>query len=370
MNRPPQRNAVNPKIPPKAVNKAGPSVKSENNKAKEAKSSFTFGQKIGCFGVIILLITAVVLILQACSEGILFKGNKTKENITETEQEFKLGTATYFFATDSTKEMPDNIESPYAVLISRKDGQIVAERNADEKVYPASLTKIMTLIVGYENGNLDDSYIFTNSDLYPLYAENASVAGFKEGEEVTLKDLLYGLILPSGADGAVGIANLVAGGEEEFAELMNEKAAEMGLKNTHFANSSGLHDENQYSTVTELATILDYALQYDFCREVLSTYKYTTSSTNINADGIVLTSDIQSKMEGSESGVAHISGGKTGYTIEAKNCLASFGTVDETGDEYIIVTCGVSGEFKPIFDAINIYRDFFGDGSTYTGPGT
>lgn len=113
----------------------------------------------------------------------------------------------------------------------------------------------------------------------PLFLENASVAGFLNGEQVTLRDLMYGLILPSGADCAVALALYTAGSEAAFADMMNEKVAELGLKNTHFMNPTGLHDENQYSTCHEIALILEYALRDDFMRTVLSTYKYTTEKT-------------------------------------------------------------------------------------------
>ena len=196
----------------------------------------------------------------------------------------------------------------------------------------------MTLLVAVENiENLDDTFLMTNEILYPLNLQDASVAGFLGGENVTIRDLLYGLALPSGADAAVAIADYVAGSEEEFAVLMNEKVEELGLKNTHFVTTSGLHDENHYSTLADIAVILQEAMDNNLCRQILSTYQYRTESTDEHPNGILLTSTMFSRMKGNEDediGV-DIVGGKTGYTNEAGHCLASFARKD--GKEYIAV---------------------------------
>ena len=234
-------------------------------------------------------------------------------------------------------------------------------------MYPASMTKMMTLIVAAEHAeNLDDTFEMTTAITDPLFLENASVAGFLNGEQVTLRDLMYGLILPSGADCAVALALYTAGSEAAFADMMNEKVAELGLKNTHFMNPTGLHDENQYSTCHEIALILEYALRDDFMRTVLSTYKYTTEKTPQHPDGITLYSTMQSRMYGNEAPGMFILGGKTGYTTEAGTCLASYAVKYDKDTEkeddlksktpgYIFVSAHGGNVWAPIFDAINMY---------------
>lgn len=265
------------------------------------------------------------------------------------------------YRDSSSASFDPAIDSEYGIMVERGTGRIVARRDPDAKVYPASLTKVMSLIVAVENcGSLDDTLTFTNAIIDPVFRQGASMAGFDNGETVTLRDMLYGMILPSGADAAEGICICVAGDDEHFVALMNEKAKELGLKKTHFANASGLHDPEQYSTCTELAIILDYAIQDPTCRTVLSTYKYTTAPTEQHPEGIELTSDLQARMEGGESGVARILGGKTGYVTESKYCLATFARADADGREYVIVTCMGSGRWKPIFDHINICKKYIG----------
>ena len=123
------------------------------------------------------------------------------------------------------------------------------------------MTKVMSLIVAVENvKDVTKMYQFTNKLLYPLYNAQASVAGFGTNEIVPVSDLFYGMILPSGADAAAALAEIVAGSEEQFAVLMNKKCEELGLKNTHFVNSTGLYDDEQYTTPSEMAMIMKYAM--------------------------------------------------------------------------------------------------------------
>lgn len=265
------------------------------------------------------------------------------------------------YSDSSTASLDPAIDCPHAVMIERANGHIVCARRADARVYPASLTKVMSLIVAVENcTSLDDTITFTGAMIDPYYRQNASLAGFAVGETVTLRDMLYGMILPSGADAADGVVRITAGDDEHFVALMNEKCDELGLKNTHFTNAVGLYDPHNYSTCNELAIILDYALQNADCRAILSTYKYTTAATEQHPDGIELTSDLQSRMEGGESGVARIYGGKTGYVTEAKHCLACFAQANGDGREYVIVLCGGDTKWKPVFDSINICKKYIG----------
>lgn len=284
---------------------------------------------------------------------------------TPTADTSESGGKTTLFAefTDGTKEL--DITSGYGILIDLDTNKVLAAKSAQEKIYPASMTKIMTLIVAYENvSDTDATYTFKAEMLDELFRQNASVAGFSAGESVPVKDLFYGCILPSGADATGALAEYVAGSEEAFAVLMNKKAAAMGLKNTHFVTASGLHDDNHYSTCEDMAAILRYAVNNTGMREILSTYQYTTTKTAEHPDGITLTSTLKSRMSGNEAAGVFVQGGKTGYTIEGRNCLATFAancTEEQaalTSPRYILVTAFASGEYTPVFDAINVYSEF------------
>lgn len=289
--------------------------------------------------------------------------------ITTTEETFPVSHAV---TDDETTGFAADLDFTHGILIDVESNTVIASKDGDTRMYPASMTKIMTLIVAAESvENLDETFTMTAEITDPLYLANASVAGFLVGEEVTVRDLIYGLILPSGGDGALGLAYHIAGSEEAFAALMNEKAKELGLKNTHFTNCTGLHDDDHYTTCHEMAMILEYAIKDEFMREVLSTYQYTTEITPEHPEGILLTSTLLSRMNGDESGTVFVQGGKTGYTIEAKNCLATFATKLIPGmseeslkaqpPKYILVTAGSGEKFGPVFAAIDIYESVGGD---------
>ncbi|MBQ7827023.1 MAG: D-alanyl-D-alanine carboxypeptidase [Clostridia bacterium] len=298
------------------------------------------------------------------------ESTETTTTTAETTATFPVDHSDY---TDQTRSFSVELDFANGILIDIEKGEVVASRGGDSRIFPASMTKVMTLIVAAEAvESLDETFTMTAEITDPLYIANASVAGFLVGEQVTVRDLIYGLVLPSGGDGALGLAYHIAGSEAAFAELMNEKAAELGLRNTHFTNCTGLHNDDHYSTCHEIAMIVEYAISDPFMREVLTTYQYTTESTPEHPDGILLTSTLLSRMAGNESGTMFVQGGKTGYTIEAKNCLASFATPLVPGmseDElklqptkYILVTAGSGEKFGPVFDAISIYKSF-ADGS-------
>ncbi|MBR6650466.1 MAG: D-alanyl-D-alanine carboxypeptidase [Clostridia bacterium] len=270
---------------------------------------------------------------------------------------------TYPARTENTKHL--DIDSSHGILINLRNNTVIAEKNGREKMYPASMTKILTLIVAYENApDLDDTFTFDFDIVNDAYLAGASVAGFTTGETVTIRDLLYGTVLPSGADATTALAQYIAGDEVAFAALMNKKAKEIGMTNSHFVTASGLHDDDHYSTCEDMALALKYAIATPELREILGTYTYTTSKTPEHPDGIMLFSTMYTKMKGDEAGDTYVQGGKTGYTPEAHNCLASFAAKCEeedaelTAPQYILVTGGGIGEYAAIYDAINAYKKY------------
>ncbi len=252
------------------------------------------------------------------------------------------------------------IESEYAVLIDVDENRVIAEKGSQAIIYPASMTKLLTLIVAIEHieedetKSFDDVFTMTAEILSPLYQDQASMAGFQEGEQCTITDLLYGAALPSGADATTALALYTAGSEETFVKWMNDKVEELELNNTHFTNASGLHDPDHYSTVTDIALIMEYCLQNSMCKEIISTYIYNTEPTEQNPEGLQMVSTMFSRMYGTEVPGIAILGGKTGFTDEAGNCLASYAQTTD-GHTYIAVTAMGQTKWKPIFDSFRIY---------------
>ena len=264
-------------------------------------------------------------------------------------------------ASENTRTLDLELYSSSAVLVDVQSGTVLAEKGMDEKIYPASMTKVMTLLVAAENlPDLDAAFTMTQAIIDPLYLAGASMAGFVNGEMVTMRDLLYGAVVPSGAEATEALAQAVAGSEEAFVAMMNEKAAALGLTNTHFMNTSGLHDENHYSTVREIALILQAALENETCTEILSAENYRASETEQHPDGLAMTNKFLYRVhhEYALNG-AEITAAKTGYTAEAMNCCASAGKTPD-GRSVICVTANAwTGEFC-IEDHIALYTKYCG----------
>ncbi len=280
---------------------------------------------------------------------------------TEPTEEDKAIKVEFAQRTEDTVTLGSEIESEYAILIDLESNTIAAEKSSDAVIYPASLTKVMTLIVAVENlseEQLSDTFTMTYEIINPLVAQEASRAGFMVSEKVPIIDLLYGAILPSGADATEALAIYIAGSEEDFVRLMNKKAESMGLSRTQFTNASGLHNYSHYSTVHEMALILEYAMQNELCRTVLTTKEYTTSRTAKNPEGLKLYSDTFNRMYGDEPEGAEVIAGKTGFTSQAKHCLVSYAVTD-SGRPYIFVSAyAQENKYSPIFDCIEVYSSY------------
>lgn len=253
----------------------------------------------------------------------------------------------------------DKLNSPNAILVRLKDNTILMQQNSEEKIYPASLTKIMTAIVAIENiPDLKEEIELTHYTFDGLYSANASMAGFQAGESVRAIDLLYGALLPSGAEACIGLADEIAGSEKDFVRMMNKKVADLGMDNTHFENVTGLHHESHYTTVKDMAVLLSYALQNDTFQGIFTSSRYSTQPTNKHTDGITFYSTMFEKLSDLSIIGGKILGGKTGYTNEAGLCLASLAKVGD--QEYVLVTAGAKGdnysEQFNITDAIAVYN--------------
>ena len=253
----------------------------------------------------------------------------------------------------------EGLVSPYAILVDADSGEAVAEKEADVSIYPASMTKVMTALLALEANPDLEQPVTLPEDIFPeLRAEGASMAGFRPGETATVRDLLYGALLPSGAECCEALAREVSGSEEAFVELMNQKAAELAMRSTHFCNPTGLHDPEHVSTVRDMARLTEAALQNETFRKLFTTERYTVPATNCHPQGFTMHSTLLSQLDGTELYRGRILGGKTGYTGEAGLCLASLAEVK--GREYILVTAGAGGNHSTapyhIEDAVTVYR--------------
>lgn len=244
-----------------------------------------------------------------------------------------------------------NIYSKSAILYNMDDDIILYEKNSEERTSIASLTKIMTCIVAIENIDNLDQKIILKSDVFTGLAEaGASVAGFRVGENVTFRDLLMGALLPSGADATRALALNISGSESEFVNLMNNKAIELGLKDTHFENTTGLESSNHYSTVKDISIILKYALKNQTFKDMYTTREYTTTSN------LTFYSTLKKISNNYSFDVSNILGSKTGYTDEAGLCMSSIANYN--GVNYLLVTAGADyrGNVpRQLLDAMTIY---------------
>lgn len=270
-----------------------------------------------------------------------------------------LAAATLFLLLWPRRVTLSGLISPNAILLRADSGEVLAEKDADAPIYPASMTKMMTALLAIEaNPDLDTPVTLPEEIFPPLQAQSASLAGFVPGESVTVRDLLYGAMLPSGAECCEALAREVSGSEESFVALMNQKAAELGMTATHFCNPTGLPDPEHRSTVRDIARLEKAALQNETFRTLFTTERYTVPATNCHPEGFTMESTLLSQLDGNELHSGKILGGKTGYTGAAGLCLASLARIK--GREYILVTAGAQGnhgtEPYHIDDAVKVYR--------------
>lgn len=262
--------------------------------------------------------------------------------------------------TEKTRTLGNGISSNHAVLVDIENGAVLAGKDETSRIVPASMTKVLTLLTAVEHleaADLKDKFKITVEITDYSYVNECSCAGFGINEKVTVEDLLYGTILPSGADAALGLAIYVAGSQEDFVVMMNQKLEELGISDTaHFTNCVGIYDEDHYCTLLDMAVIMEAALENDLCREVLSARTYTTSKTKQHKEGLLLSNWFLRRIEDKDTG-GEVVCGKTGYVSESGNCAVSYG-IDEKDRKYICVTADAPGSWKCIYDHVKIYKRF------------
>ena len=258
------------------------------------------------------------------------------------------------YASDNLKE---KIGSSDVILYNLNDDNILYEENSNRKVQVASLTKIMTAIVTIENNKDLSQKVEITSEVFKGI-EEYSKAGFKLNDKPTYEELLYGVLLSSGAD-AVNAIVVNMGGNEKFVSLMNEKAKELNLKNTKFDNAIGMDSENNYSTAKDLAELLKYSLQNETFKKIFTTRTYNIDRLNLKLSSTLI------KYASSGIDISYIKGAKSGFTDGAGYCLASIAEIDDV--EYLLVTLGANpkgSKSQAVKDATTIY-DYFSENYGY-----
>lgn len=266
-----------------------------------------------------------------------------------------------FESTSDTKTIySEDVISTNAVLINESTDTIIASKGAKERICPASMTKVLTVLVAAEQlteTDLDNTFTMTREITDYAYVNDCSTVGFLDGEKVPVRDLFYGTTLHSGGDAAVGLATYVAGSHEAFVDMMNAKLEALGLaESAHFTNCVGLYDEDHYCTVYDMAVIMKAAMQNELCREFLSAKKYTTTPTTEHPEGIEISNWFLRRIEDKDTG-GEVLCAKTGYVVQSQNCAVSYGTF-VGGTPYICVTAGASSNWRCIYDHVEIYNRY------------
>lgn len=295
------------------------------------------------------------------SEPVRMSEDETVESQASVAEQKKETPVYKFESTSETATIySENVISTNAILIDESTDTIVAAKGAKERLSPASMTKVLTVLVAAEHiteEELDDTFTMTREITDYSYVNDCSSVGFLDGEEITVRDLFYGTVLPSGGDAAVGLATYVAGSHESFVDLMNEKLKELGLGDSaHFTNCVGLYDENHYCTLYDMAVIMKAAMQNEMCREFLSAHSYTTTPTAQHPEGITISNWFLRRIEDKDTG-GEVLCAKTGYVVQSQNCAVSYGTF-AGGTPYICVTAGSTSSWRCIYDHVEIYTRY------------
>ena len=254
---------------------------------------------------------------------------------------------------DKSERLPFDIHSYGYLLVDLADFDILYSEHSDEKIYPASLTKVLTMdTVLHLFEDLDDSSFVTNAQVEAMIREDASLAYIQRDYVYSLRDLLYALVLSSGADAAVALENYFKMHGLDLVEEMNRRAEELGCTSSHFMNTTGLHDDNHYSSLDDLYRIVMDTLEHEEGRKVLTSLQHEME------DGLVMHSSVGNVLNHD----TQVLGGKTGYTPEAgQNILVLYRYHDKP---YLLLTCGAPGslaerKFYHYEDALEIFGKLY-----------
>ncbi len=241
------------------------------------------------------------------------------------------------------------IESKSAILMDARTGQVLFEKNMDEQLYPASITKIMTILLGIEYGDLNNTITMSREAVFSIVKGSSHIA-LDVGEQITLEQALMAAMLPSANEASNGIAEYIGGSIPEFVKLMNKRAVDVGALHTNFVNANGLHNEQHVTTAYDMAMITKEALMNEQFRRIFGTLKYEIPPTNKQPEPRYLYTEHRMLQSGKHE-YDGVIGGKTGYTRDAQSTLV---TVAQRGDRELIAVVikgnGVYNDTKILLD--------------------
>ncbi len=301
------------------------------------------------------LLTAAAISFSAVSAPVLAEEEQMQEQqISETEAEHSSG---YYLETQSNniKNWPQGaaVNAEAAIVMDADTGAILYAKNIDQKEYPASITKIMTTLLALEKGNLKDTVKFSEYAVYSI-EYNSSHLGMTEGEELTLEQCLYGIMLASANEVSNAVAEHIGGDVETFVKMMNERAKQLGCTGTHFVNPHGLHDDNHYVTARDMALISRKAFNNKMFRKIIKTVEYHFPETNLVDEKRYF---INHHKMISEEGMIYedVIGGKTGFTDQAQNTLV---TMAKRGNQRLITVVLKAPGLYVSYDDTKILLDY------------
>lgn len=372
-----ENNTYIPTSEKKSSNKAG----SASIKSHIDSSVLTPAIIIAVAICIILILTSVLVVVSKANqpsaddeyESPAIPENQDKENTSKDNYPFKQSISNFYpdYSENATTIDASTISSQNVALVDLSSNQIIASVKSGKSnvVYPASLTKVMTLIVVYENlksnNALNEKLTLSEAVVNKMVEQESSGYGFKAGEVLTVNELIHAVMLYSDGTACITLAEYISGSEAKFVELMNAKAQEMGLLNTNFQNCTGLHQKYHYSTAQDLAAIMSYAMKNTFCANVITAKSYKLGS-HFRPDEEGPFTMYNQFLIGSlkvdsaypvQPNTCTILGGKTGLTDEAQYCLVSYAKTKE-GKEYVLVTCQAASAALRNQDHINIFNKY------------
>ncbi len=271
------------------------------------------------------------------------------------------------YAQDYSSYVDLNCNIDY--MISLDNDSVVISKNADKRAAPASITKITTALVVLQNcPDLNAVVTVSENAIASLAGTGSSVAGLKAGEQMSVLNMLYCLLVPSGNDAAAALAEHVAGSQEKFVEMMNQCVAALGCKNTHYDNPHGLDSDTHYSTAEDIAIIAKAALKYDEFKTIVSTARYTLPATNQNKERTLTNTNFMLNKVYVTYYRDFVKGIKTGHTDASGHCVVTYASKD--GFNYLAVAMG--GDYRDsdddnieenqsFMDSIRMYEWAFGN---------
>lgn len=277
----------------------------------------------------------------------------TGTTVDETKKSVKDDTqAAAAYGVDDLKNAPD-ITAESAILIDAASGAVLYGKEEESKQYPASITKVMTALLAIENCSMDDIVTFSNEAVNGIEPGSSS-AGINVGAQLTVEDTLYALMLVSANEAAAALAEHISGSDEAFADLMNQRAKELGCTGTHFTNPHGLPDEDHYTTAHDMALILQEAMKYEEFRTIAESETYTLQKSDTLTNTLELWNHSKIIRENSEYYYEYAEGSKPGYTQAALNTLVTYAKKDNV--ELICVILKDYGADNSYYDTTDLFE--------------